>query len=156
MSVPKDHQEPGFASRHGRSVLRIVGLAVGGVVFAVFFAFLFGLAVKVLWNRLMPALFGLSAITFWQAFGLVLLAKILFGGHGHGSRGHDGRHERYFKDRFKRFVRDDESDREKGPVPGNGERWRHFRQYWRDEGRAAFEVYLDRMERGEAAKPGSE
>jgi len=73
MSFHKNSQEPGFASRHGRSALRIIGLTIGGVVFAVFFAFLFGLVVKVLWNWLMPALFGLGAITFWQAFGIVLL-----------------------------------------------------------------------------------
>ena len=33
-----------------------------------------------LWNWLMPALFGLRIITFWQALGLLILCKILFGG----------------------------------------------------------------------------
>ena len=32
-----------------------------------------------LWNALMPALFGLTRITFWQAVGLGLLTSILFG-----------------------------------------------------------------------------
>ena len=40
----------------------------------------FGFAVKSLWNWLMPQLFGLHAITIWQAFGLLILCKILFGG----------------------------------------------------------------------------
>ena len=31
-----------------------------------------------LWNALMPAIFGLGKITFWQAFGLELLIGILF------------------------------------------------------------------------------
>lgn len=31
-----------------------------------------------LWNTLMPAIFGLGKITFWQAFGLELLVGILF------------------------------------------------------------------------------
>lgn len=156
MSIHNDLHEPGFASRHGRSALRIVALTVGGVTFAVFFAFLFGLVVKVLWNWLMPTLFGLTAITFWQAFGIVLLAKILFSGHGHGYRKHDGREGRYFRNRFRRFVRGDERDAEGGPVPGNGKRWRHFRQFWQEEGRAAFEIYLEKMENREAAKSGSE
>jgi hypothetical protein len=41
-----------------------------------------------LWNRLMPVIFGLHIIGFWQAVGLVVLSKILFGGfHGrHGCR----------------------------------------------------------------------
>ena len=41
---------------------------------------LFGFLVESLWNRLMPAIFGLHVITFWQGLGLFVLAKILFGG----------------------------------------------------------------------------
>ena len=40
----------------------------------------FGQAVFHLWNWLMPALFGLRAITFWQAVGLLALSWVLFGG----------------------------------------------------------------------------
>jgi hypothetical protein len=152
MNHPNDLHEPGFASRHGRSALRIVGLAVGGVAFAVFFAFLFGLVVKVLWNWLMPGLFGLKAITFWQAFGIVLLAKILFGAHGHGHREHRDRDEGRIRDKVKRFVRADDRSGTAGPVPGNGERWRRFRQFWQEEGGAAFEAYLRKMEEQEAGR----
>lgn len=46
-----------------------------------------GFAVKLLWNWLMPSIFGLHAITYWQALGLLLLGKLLFGGfHRHGGR----------------------------------------------------------------------
>ena len=59
----------------------------------------FGAGVMLLWNWLMPAIFGLTAITFWQALGLLALAKILFSGfgchHGHGhGHGHGGMHKR--------------------------------------------------------------
>jgi hypothetical protein len=49
----------------------------------------FGFAVMWLWNWLMPAIFGLHAISFWQALGLLVLSKILFGGfYGrHGFKG---------------------------------------------------------------------
>ena len=40
----------------------------------------FGQAVHYLWNWLMPALFGLPALTFWQAVGLLALSWVLFGG----------------------------------------------------------------------------
>lgn len=33
-----------------------------------------------LWNVLMPAIFAVHTITFWQALGLLILSKILFGG----------------------------------------------------------------------------
>ncbi len=50
----------------------------------------FGYVVMWMWNWLMPAIFGLHAITFVQALGLLVLCKILFGGfhrHGGGRRG---------------------------------------------------------------------
>jgi hypothetical protein len=40
-----------------------------------------------LWNWLMPALFGLKAIGFLQALGLIVLGKILFGGFRGGPFG---------------------------------------------------------------------
>jgi len=42
----------------------------------------FGSAVVQLWNLLMPDLFGLHTINFWQALGLIALSWILFGGLG--------------------------------------------------------------------------
>jgi O-antigen/teichoic acid export membrane protein len=40
---------------------------------------LFGLAVMYLWNWLIPDLFGGQLISFWQAIGLLALAKLLIG-----------------------------------------------------------------------------
>jgi len=39
---------------------------------------LFGLPLQILWNLLMPELFSLPHITFWQACGLQLMASLLF------------------------------------------------------------------------------
>jgi hypothetical protein len=150
------HRQGSFASRHGSKALRIVGLTIAGVGFAALFALVFGLVVKILWNWLMPAIFGLGEITFWQAFGIVLLAKLLFGaGHGHSYKDRHERFESHFEDRFKRFVRSEEAGERDVPVPGNGRRWRHFRQYWQDEGRAAFESYVSKMEEKGEEKPDS-
>lgn len=47
-------------------------------------ATVFGFVVMWLWNWLMPVIFGLHTISYWQAWGLIVLSKILFGGfHGH-------------------------------------------------------------------------
>jgi hypothetical protein len=56
-------------------------------MFAVVFLAVGGLVVMSLWNWLMPALFGWHLITFWQALGLLILSKILFGGFRGGHRG---------------------------------------------------------------------
>lgn len=59
-------------------------------LFCIAFIAVFGGCVMLLWNWLMPELFGLPALSFLQAAGLFLLCKILFGGfggghhHGHG------------------------------------------------------------------------
>ena len=49
-------------------------------------AALLSFVIMSLWNWLMPALFALHRISFWQALGLLLLSKILFGGF-RGRRG---------------------------------------------------------------------
>src|SRR5471032_1020960 len=46
-----------------------------------------GELVKHLWNWLLPPLFGFREITFWQAFGILALCRILFGGFGHHGSG---------------------------------------------------------------------
>jgi succinate dehydrogenase hydrophobic anchor subunit len=43
----------------------------------VVFVFIF----RWIWNRTVPAVFGLKEITFWQAVGILILASILTGGH---------------------------------------------------------------------------
>jgi hypothetical protein len=45
-------------------------------------AFIGGELVKLLWNWLLPPLFGVPQVTFWQALGLLALSRILFGGLG--------------------------------------------------------------------------
>ena len=42
----------------------------------------FSAVVMLLWNWLMPVLFGLGAISFWQALGILVLCRLLFGSFG--------------------------------------------------------------------------
>lgn len=56
------------------TALVFVGLVlVGFVVFVLVFRWV--------WNRTVPAVFGLSEISFWQAVGILFLATVLTGGH---------------------------------------------------------------------------
>jgi hypothetical protein len=72
-----------MVGRMGRMVmlapLFIVGMAVFMAIGAVI--------VRALWNWLLPPLFGWHVVTFWQALGILMLSRILFGGlglHSHG------------------------------------------------------------------------
>jgi hypothetical protein len=52
-------------------VLTVIGLLMLVVM-------LLGLPLQLLWNWLMPSLFDLRYITFWEAIGLNVMATILF------------------------------------------------------------------------------
>lgn len=54
-------------------VLKVAAIAAAAAV-------VFSFAVMGLWNVLMPAIFSVKAISFWQALGLLVLSKLLFGG----------------------------------------------------------------------------
>lgn len=76
--------------------------AFGAVAIAVL-----GEGVTYLWNWLMPGLFGLHVITFWQTLGLLALSRIFFGGFrgrpGGGPRGMMGRWERMTPEQREQF-----------------------------------------------------
>jgi hypothetical protein len=100
-----------------------VFFALGGVVLAAVLAFLFGLIVMALWNWLMPGIFGIRAISYWEAWGLVLLAHILFKAGGHRDRGpgrHDHAQDEEWKERFRRRFRDRFPRRDGSETPGRG------------------------------------
>jgi hypothetical protein len=62
-----------------RSRAEKVFLVIGLVILGAGLLFLFGLVTMGLWNRLMPEIFGLKPLTYWQAWGVLALGCILFG-----------------------------------------------------------------------------
>ena len=76
----------------GKKIIWIAPLAILGMAL---FVFIGGEIVLLLWNWLLPPLLGIREITFWQALGLLVLCRILFGGFGmSGSGRHGSRHAR--------------------------------------------------------------
>jgi len=62
-----------------------------------------------LWNVLMPGIFAVHAITFWQALGLLALSKLLFGGF----RGFAGGGPRWRRRMLERWEQMTPEEREK-------------------------------------------
>ncbi len=83
-----------------RKLIFIAPLAIVGM--AVFIA-LGGVIVRALWNWLIPGLIGWNTITFWQAIGLLLLCRILFGGWGGRGSGRS-RMRRRMEERFDQMT----------------------------------------------------
>jgi hypothetical protein len=61
-----------------------------GIAAITLFVFIGGTITQLLWNWLLPPLFGWKELSFWQALGMLMLCRILFGGMagrgGHGRR----------------------------------------------------------------------
>jgi hypothetical protein len=60
-----------------KKLILVAPLAILGILL---FIAIGGVVVRLLWNWLLPPLFGWPQITFWQAIGLLALCRILFGG----------------------------------------------------------------------------
>ena len=134
-------------------LVHIIGWVIIGLGFAGLFALVFGYVVKWVWNMFMPAVFGLSQITFWQAFGIVILAKLLFGGFSPHRYDRGYRYDRlhhHWRFPWNRF-RDHRQD-----LKSNYRNWKYYHGFWHDEGQAAFEAYVDRQKREEQAKKTEE
>ena len=93
--------------------------AVAFLVFAPAFLALVSLVVMLLWNWLVPSLFSGPAIGFWQAAGLLVLSRILFGGL-RGRGGYGWRHHRAWHQRWHRMT------------PEERERFRESFKRWRE------------------------
>lgn len=67
------------------SIVKWVGIVVSAaflILFALSFSsLLLAFPVKWLWNYVMPTIFGLTTITYWQAFALFLLSGLLLKGY---------------------------------------------------------------------------
>jgi len=71
------------------------------------FVFIGGESVKLLWNWLLPPLFGWREVTFWQALGLLVLCRILFGSFGgRGGPRHTSRMTPEERERFRQRMRE--------------------------------------------------
>ena len=90
---------------------RVVRFMAFGVM-AVIFLFLFGYVTMWLWNWLMPWLFHLPTLTYWQAVGVMILSRLLLGGfRGPGGHGWSGRRAR--ERMMERWASMSEEEREK-------------------------------------------
>jgi len=120
--------------------LKIVGFIILGAIAAAFFAFIFGYFVMLLWNWLMPMIFGLTTITFWQAVGIVLLARLIFGGFKHGPEHSKSRApKKEFFDHWKNEYKKERKCRD----------WKYFDDFWWDEGEIAYNSYIERKKEQE-------
>lgn len=128
-------------------VFRFIGMILGGAVLMGIFAFLFGYFVMLLWNWLMPEIFGLGLITYWQAFGIIILAKLLFGAFNKGYK-ESKKEEEKGKVHFKNWIYNGTTPwkTHKEEKKDKCSKWQHYECFWEEEGENAFNEYVKRKD----------
>lgn len=128
-----NHHHHFFCNPHNASLPRKVLMFLSGIVIGVLFALLFGLLVLAVWNWVIPAVFGGPQLNYWQAVGLLILAKLLLGGFHHGDH-HPRSHHNLPANH---------------PYPGctdqQAGQWENYTRFWNEEGKAAFDAYTERL-----------
>lgn len=83
---------------HPAKILFFIGLAV-------LFVFVMGNVIMYLWNAILPDVINAKTITFWQAIGIFVLARLLFGGFKGGRSSHSKRE--HWKNKWKKMSEDE-------------------------------------------------
>jgi hypothetical protein len=125
-----DFKRPGFRWK----VARLIAFGIGGVALAALFALVLGFVVQWLWNWLMPDIFGLKQISYWQAFGLVFLGRLLFGGFGHHGPHHPKKHFPH----------------------GHADHCKEYKKFWDDKGETAADELIKRAEMSKTREMAAE
>ncbi len=131
-------------------VLKIIGI----ILLVVTGGFLFGLVVMLLWNWLMPMIFGLPVVTYWQGLGVLALSCILFwrmGGSSEDSKKEKkGNHP--IRDEIKSEIKKEfekEFEKEKNKNKNKEENLAHeemYEKWWEEEGENFFNNYKQQSE----------
>lgn len=134
----------------GKSPGEIAGWVILGVLGIGGLAILFGFVIMWLWNWLMPDIFGLTELTYWQAVGLFILSKILIScGGGGGGKHHKSKHHSKGKCGDKKDKKDKK----------DFSKWEHYDKFWQEEGNQSYKNYVENMDNttiSDSPKPDEE
>ena len=104
-----------------------------------------GFLIQFLWNVTIASMFDLPGISYWQAVGLFILAKLFFS---------VGRYGRSSKFRYrKRYSWKHRGESEDKPDPNNAAT---FSEFWQEEGQEAYEAFLANPSEGEEGEESEE
>jgi hypothetical protein len=126
-----------------RRAEKIFLYTVGGAFLFVAFCLVVGLLIQFLWNATIASAFSLPAISYWQAIGLFILAKFFFGFGMTSGSGSSGRTRK----------KDEDRGHAESPDMEDLAKDESFKKYWQEEGRAAFEAFIQAREAGPNEAP---
>ena len=124
-----EHRVKGRAEKYFRGFFKVLFMIIAAIVFLL----LFGYGFMLLWNWLMPDVFGLPILSYWKAVGILVMAKLLFGNFE--SKGHKKGKSKTHKLSKRRKWENCNSDFSK---------WEFYDAFWKEEGEHAFDDYVKR------------
>ena len=72
-----------------KSFSLLVKMMLVSAITSLLFGFIMAVPIVWLWNYVVPSIFGLNSITYWQAYALYILITIIFNGEGIAIGGDD-------------------------------------------------------------------
>jgi len=71
-----------FCESRTHSCKKVLGWVCFGFLIAFIFAMIFGFFVKLIWGVTLTPMFGLVEPSYFQAVGIIILGRLIFGGFG--------------------------------------------------------------------------
>ncbi len=116
--------------RSGAEMLKHI---LAGLIFAIVFAFLFGIFMMLLWNWLMPTIFSLPELSYFEAVGVIVLSRLIFGSFGPHSHNEHSPRKSMNRQRDERWT----------------DRWKYYHDFWNSEGEKSFNEYVQKRKNEE-------
>ena len=124
-----EHQVKNKAEKFFRGFFKALFMIIAAIAFIL----LFGYGFMLLWNWLMPDVFDLPVLSYWKAVGILVMAKLLFGGFG----GMDSK--KSSKKSHKGFK-----GRKWDNCKSGFSKWELYDDFWKEEGENAFNDFVER------------
>ena len=116
----------------------VVGMIIVVVVVIAVVVAVAGLLVRWLWNHLMPGIFDLPNLSYWQAIGLFVLAQLFFGA---GVKIETGNKT------VKKAAKQEPEQKPK--IDADPTEDDKYQEWWKNEGKQAFDLYKTKKSRPE-------
>ena len=135
---------------HGRNPFLIALLVVLGLAAGAGFVLLIMYLFENLWNYLLTPIFGIKSIGFEQAAAFVLFIPIVGGlfsaFRNRGHHGHRNNHSQFNRMKWRaRFATGrNHWAGDEWNIHGGWKNWRYFDEWWKNEGKNAYEEYVDK------------
>jgi len=159
METKENYQEKNYCRFN---IWRCIGFGTLGVIGFAAFILIGGAFIMLLWNALLPTLFHFTEITFWQAVGIAVLARLIFGvGHRrwhpcHHGAWKQGRYGYYGGYGFHPYRHWKFHGRKSENCRNYFNTWQYYDKFWEEEGEKAFQEYVRRksenQDKGEKAE----